>query len=333
MIKECEVCGSKDIEYVYLDLCYRCNFCKTNTYKDSKKPTKRKKSFIYLRNVDIKIWMNKSKKRYVYLNGVALRQYKSTELIQMKEDYIDLNRLKDMYMGSKITYMDFIEVIRARFNDFNAVFYNEQQCKVDLNIREREEHINRLKNSGYESDWFLVVSCDLKNSSRLIDSNESNLEVVSNFLYNLNDGLVHIFDNAYYKQNMGDGFMALYKSDDLEKVKKSIKGIYELSNNLDKSLDDDLRGSIDKVSIGVAVDYSKVIIIYSQGDVLTGHAINKASKLCKSHLRSIDEGLCLTTPRLRELIPNLEFTNTIKNKNQMDTLVLSQKDLDSLTFA
>lgn len=42
MLNKCEVCGSKDIEYVYLDISYRCNFCKVNTYSDNKKPSKKK---------------------------------------------------------------------------------------------------------------------------------------------------------------------------------------------------------------------------------------------------------------------------------------------------
>lgn len=329
MREYCEVCGSKDIEYVYLNLCYRCNFCKTNTYGDNKKPMKRKKSYLYLKNIDIRIWMNKSKIRYIYLNGVALRRYKSTELQCMKEDYIMLNNLKTSFMTEKINYMKFIEVIKRDFNDFNAVFYNEQQCKVDLNISEREEHIKRIRNIGYESDWFIVVCCDLKNSSKLIDNNESNLEDVSKFIFELNDALVCIFDKAYYKQNMGDGFMALFKSTELSEVAKCIDKISHLSQRLNMNLNDNLRNYIDKVNIGIAVDYSKVILIYSQGDVLTGHAINKTSKLCKDHFRSIDDGVCLTTIRLMDIIPELEYSKIIKKKNQMDILVLNQQNLHS----
>lgn len=283
-----------------------------------------------MKQVEFKIWMNRVKIRYIYLNGVAIRQYNKTELIKMQEDYITLYDIKTKFLEDEISYNEFIDIIKEDYNDFDAKFYNARQCKVDLNINEREEHINRLKNSGYESDWFIVVSCDLKNSSKLIDSKESNLNIVSDFLYELNDELVKIFSEAYYKQNMGDGFMALYKSTDLKKAVTSIVEIKELSMRLDKNLSDSLRNGVESICLGIAIDYSKVIIIYSQGDVLTGHAVNKASKLCKNHLRSIDEGVCLTTPRLRNIAPKLECTSIIKKKHQMDVLVLSQHDLHKL---
>lgn len=327
MLKECTVCGSKDIEYGYLNITYRCNFCKTDTYWVNNKPEKRKKCYLYLKQVEFEIWMNKSRISYIYLNGVALRQYKETEKLKMREDFSKLNLMKKDFLENTISYNGFIGIIREKFNDFNALFYNDKQCKVDLNINEREEHINRLKESDFESNWFIVVCCDLKNSSSLIDNNESNLQKVSEFMYKLNDGLVDIFSDAYYKQNMGDGFMALYEAADFSKAAASIIKIKKLSIKLDEYLDDSLRSSMATVSLGIAIDYSKIIIIYSQGDVLTGNAINKASKLCKDHLRIIDEGLCLSTPRLKELIPNLNISKRIEKNKQMDILVLHENNL------
>lgn len=189
------------------------------------------------------------------------------------------------------------------------------------------------------SDEFIVVVCDLKDSSSFIngkdDKQPTNLEDVANVIAELNYKLLSLFiDNCYVYQGMGDGYLGVFKWQFVRDAIETIHEILKIEEDLkDYVIENKLDINNKEISIGVSIDISNMIV-FKERNYLVGRAINRAVKFSKKHKRDLlDDKLAITTTRFYNHIKkryNIILNKHIEKADGVDVYIIDDTLYDKL---
>ncbi|MDY0277379.1 MAG: hypothetical protein RBQ97_04775 [Acholeplasma sp.] len=332
MVEHCYICGSSDIKR-YDRFGYECNFCQYNSLYDTKR-NRYSLQEIFIKNIGLYIEYKKDKCRYITLNGKSLRKYKANELDQMRNDYRRIVAEGNRFISNEITYEYFIDFIMREFNQFDVKFYNRQQCEVFLGINERKEIIKRMTAVAYDNAEYLVISVDMVQSSNKLSDVEENINDVSELFRYLNDQFHDKLKYAYNKRLTGDGFIALFQKKDIKKFLQLVFEIHEIETSIASYIHTNkLNIKNDYIRFGIAIDVSKVIIIYGKEDLQIGLSINRTAKLSKIHVRDkYYNGIALTTLRFANYASKWIDIYDKKEEqfNKADVYYIEKNDIDKV---
>jgi hypothetical protein len=301
-MEQCQVCGSQDL-YKYDVNGYRCNFCNYNNLYDKQEHTYSKED-IFNKNINVSLKLKKDKYRYLVLNGKSLKKYNQNELETMRDEYKKIVSKKDEFIQGFISYEDFIDYIDNNCNQFGVKFYNVQQSEIANSINERKKIISRLSSNPYDSDIYLTISVDMVRSSSSLSELEENIGDVSELFQFLNKQFLRCLKSAFYKRLTGDGFIALYKREDILRFIQLILEIEKIEETIITYIrDKKLNINNNYIRFGIGIDISRVIVMYGIEDTQTGQAINRSTKLSKIHIRErYSKGTAITTQRFVKYI-------------------------------
>lgn len=332
MVEHCYICGSSDIKR-YDPFGYECNFCSNNTLYDTR-INHYSIEEIFIKNIGLFIEYKKDKCRYITLNGKSLKKYKANELDQMRNDYKRILSEANRFISNEATYEYFIEFIMREFNEFGAKFYSRQQCEVFLGINERKELIKRMTTDAYDSSEYLVISVDMVQSSNRLSDLEENINDVSELFRYLTNQFHDKLKYAYNKRLTGDGFVALYQKRDIKYFLQLVCEIHEIETSIASYIHTNkLNIKNDYIRFGVAIDVSKVIIIYGKEDLQIGLSINRTTKLSKIHVRDkYSNGIALTTLRFANYVSKWIdiYDNKEEQFNKADVYYIEKNDIDKV---